>query len=176
MYTGIGRCTLKCALGVVGLSVGAACLAAEDSRETTSQPAELGRDYASDTVEVAPEISLEPQELLLDTLLFDSADDPEISIHPGETTTVQSVGPSAVCRETLSRPVSYADLDLVLHADVLELQNRVRRMAKAICDQLHDTHPFTISHSDACVRQAVKEASSQVQNAVAEAANGARPD
>jgi hypothetical protein len=30
--TGIGRCALKCAVCVVGLSVGAACLAAEDSR------------------------------------------------------------------------------------------------------------------------------------------------
>jgi UrcA family protein len=180
MYTRIGPCTLKCAVCVVGLNVGAACLAAEDSRATTGQP---GGDYASNAAAVAPEISLEPEEPLLDPSLFDTAenprisiDDPGISIDPGEIITVRSVGPSAVVLETLSRPVSYADLDLILHADVLELQNRVRRMAKAICDRLHDTHPFTSPQGDACVQQAVKDALTQVQSAVAEAVNGVRPD
>lgn len=92
-----------------------------------------------------------------------------ISIDPGEVTTLRSLGPAPVTLDTVTRRVNYADLDLRLYADVVELQTRVERMARAICDALHDSTLSTTSQNVLCVSNALKDASDQVEAAIAEA-------
>jgi UrcA family protein len=157
------------ALLVVGSSAGAAYPADEDTRAVTGEQSGQRVDYRTYEALVAPEISIELEEPAFDAPSLGAETESEISVTPGEIKTMRSPGASAVVLESLSRPVSYADLDLVFHSDVLKLQYRVERMAKAICDKLHAGYPFTISQSDTCVRKALREASSQIQDAIARA-------
>jgi UrcA family protein len=76
---------------------------------------------------------------------------------------------------SLTRHVSYADLDLALHADVMELEQRVHDMAETACKQLSDTFPAVESESresdmPKCVEKAVAGAMTQVDKAAAMAA------
>lgn len=74
---------------------------------------------------------------------------------------------------SLTRHVSYADLDLTLHADVMELEQRVHDMAETACKQLTDTFPRVDRHENDvpnCVEKAVADAMTQVDKAAAMAA------
>ena len=74
---------------------------------------------------------------------------------------------------TLTRRVSYADLDLKAHADVVELERRVEAMAEESCGMIADAVPFVDpepSHEQ-CVERAIAGAMTQVQAAVDAAAD-----
>jgi len=72
-------------------------------------------------------------------------------------------------RISVTRRVSYADLDLKLHADVMELEKRVRDMAKEACEQtdtlfrLENLEPSTAE----CIRRTEDAAMLQVHEAIA---------
>jgi UrcA family protein len=67
---------------------------------------------------------------------------------------------------SLTRHVSYADLDLSRPADVQKLEKRVNDMAKVACDQLAALYPFAAPNTPDCVRQALSGAMQQVRTAV----------
>jgi UrcA family protein len=69
---------------------------------------------------------------------------------------------------SLSRRVSYADLDLTLHTDVMELEKRIDDTAKEACGQLAELFPGDPATQD-CVRDAVASARAQKDAAVAAA-------
>lgn len=71
-------------------------------------------------------------------------------------------------RITLTRHVSYADLDLAKTADADELKTRVGDMAKKACKQLDSLYPLLPS-DPACVRSATDGAMEQVTQAIAAA-------
>lgn len=96
--------------------------------------------------------------------------DTEIDIRPEEIARGRSGNWPPVAVESVSRAVSYSDLDLTRHADVIELRGRIERTAKAICDRLHEDYWFTVSSSRSCFRQAVADAADQMQDAIARAA------
>ena len=70
-------------------------------------------------------------------------------------------------RITLTRRVSYSDLDLTRHADVLELESRVSNMAETACAQLADLFPLDTDdpQNADCVRHAKASALAQVDAA-----------
>ena len=70
-------------------------------------------------------------------------------------------------RITLTRRVSYSDLDLTRHADVLELESRVSQMAETACAQLADLFPLDTDdpQNADCVRHAKASALAQVDAA-----------
>jgi len=72
----------------------------------------------------------------------------------------------------LKRQVSYADLDLSMHADVMTLQTRIEDTAKESCKELSDMFPLNPSNSSeiaTCTRKAVDSANEQLQAAIAAA-------
>lgn len=74
---------------------------------------------------------------------------------------------------TLTRRVSYADLDLTLHADVQELERRVSAMAEESCGKIAELFPMVDpepSHEQ-CIERAVAGAMSQVRTAIDAAAD-----
>lgn len=75
---------------------------------------------------------------------------------------------------TVDYHVRYADLDLVKHADVMTLQDRIETAAKAACGQLDELFPFAESYPQTrdCVQDAVRAAGPQIQQAIAGAQNG----
>jgi UrcA family protein len=70
---------------------------------------------------------------------------------------------------TLERRVSYADLDLAVHADVTQLTTRVNEMAKEACADLAKMYPLSDPKTPDCVRAAVAAAKPQLDAAVAAA-------
>jgi UrcA family protein len=70
---------------------------------------------------------------------------------------------------TLQRRVSYADLDLALHANVAQLETRVNDIAKEACDDLAKMYPLSDPKTPDCVRAAVAAAKPQLDAAVAAA-------
>jgi len=74
---------------------------------------------------------------------------------------------------SLTRRVSYADLDLKLHADVRELERRINATAEEACMQLAELYPLSDTDMPTCVRQAVAGAMAQAEEAIA-AAGGDR--
>lgn len=67
---------------------------------------------------------------------------------------------------TVDYHVSYADLDLVKHADVLTLNKRVEGAAHDACRQLDELYPIEDPQAQQCATQAIKSASEQVQKAI----------
>jgi UrcA family protein len=67
---------------------------------------------------------------------------------------------------SLTRHVSYADLDLSKPADAQELEKRVNDMAKVACDQLAALYPLAAPNTPDCVQQALSGAMQQVRTAV----------
>jgi UrcA family protein len=62
---------------------------------------------------------------------------------------------------SISRPVSYSDLDLTRHADFVELRIRVREAASDMCLQLDDQFPELRNDRNAdmeCIRDATRQA------------------
>lgn len=70
---------------------------------------------------------------------------------------------------TLQRRVSYADLDLALHANVALLETRVNDIAKQACDDLATMYPLSDPKTPDCVRAAVAATKGQLDAAVAAA-------
>jgi len=72
----------------------------------------------------------------------------------------------------LSQRVSYADLDLSKHADVIEFKVRIEATAKESCEQLSDMVPFDQSDRREirrCTNRAVDNVEDDVQEAIAAA-------
>jgi len=70
---------------------------------------------------------------------------------------------------SLTRRVSYADLNLATHADVMELEERIDATAKLACDQLAEMFPLSDPNTPDCVSEAVAGAKARVDEAVAAA-------
>lgn len=69
----------------------------------------------------------------------------------------------------LSRAVSYSDLDLTLHKDVVELEKRIYASAKEVCTELADMRPRLRKPEPTCIRKAVDSASKKADEIIAEA-------
>jgi UrcA family protein len=71
---------------------------------------------------------------------------------------------------SLTRRVSYADLDLKTQIGAAELEKRVNETAQAACKQLDDLYPLTAPGGPSCVKGAVEDAMTQARAAIAAAA------
>ena len=71
---------------------------------------------------------------------------------------------------SLTRHVTYADLDLRKPADAQTLEKRVDDMAKVACDQLAALYPMAAPESPDCIREATDGAMRQVHASI-DAAN-----
>lgn len=70
----------------------------------------------------------------------------------------------------LKRRVSYADLDLSKHADVLEFETRVEAVSKESCEKLSDMFPLGVAaETRRCIKKAISSVEEQVQAAIAAA-------
>ena len=70
---------------------------------------------------------------------------------------------------SITRHVSYADLDLTSHAGALELESRIDSTAQSICQKLDRLDRPSPSAEGACVRDAVRDAMMQAHVAIAAA-------
>jgi UrcA family protein len=68
---------------------------------------------------------------------------------------------------SISRPVSYQDLDLSTQWGVDELVRRVRGAARSACSQMDVMHPIATSDSPPCYRDAIRRAMRDVEVAIA---------
>lgn len=80
---------------------------------------------------------------------------------------------------SLSRPVSYADLDLTKQSDVKELAERIEETAKASCKQLDNMYPDSslyvpIPSDQYCVKTATSQAIDEANQVIAAANQTAR--
>ena len=67
----------------------------------------------------------------------------------------------------LKRRVSYADLDLSKHADVIELEARVETISKESCEKLSAMYPLdSATERRRCIKKAINSAEEQVQAAI----------
>ena len=67
----------------------------------------------------------------------------------------------------LNRRVSYADLDLSKHADVIELEARVETISKESCNKLSAMYPIdSLTVKRRCIKKAISSAEKQVQAAI----------
>jgi len=69
----------------------------------------------------------------------------------------------------LTRQVSYADLDLCKHADVMTMETRIENTAEESCKELSDMFPLNPSNRTeiaSCTRKAVDGAKQQLQKAI----------
>ncbi len=67
----------------------------------------------------------------------------------------------------LKRRVSYADLDLSKHADVIELEARVETISKESCEKLSAMYPLdSVTERRRCIKKAINSAEKQVQAAI----------
>lgn len=90
---------------------------------------------------------------------------------PIERRTVEPAGPGRPKTEVieLSRQVSFADLDLTRHADVVTLEQRIERTAEQACERLNEMFPVTREDRQGtarCVKEAVAMAETQLQAAI----------
>jgi UrcA family protein len=103
---------------------------------------------------------------------------PEVTVEAARQAKVEVIERSAsgVTTQliTLTRRVSYRDLNLTIVAGENELTKRVNDTAKAACKELDDLYPLTRSpaESAACVKKATDDAMVQVRAAITAA--GAR--
>jgi UrcA family protein len=84
----------------------------------------------------------------------------------------ESVGRTVTGRSeivAITHRVSYAGLDLTKQADVKELEQWVGESAQTACEQLAVLYPVADLDTRACVREAVRDATVQVEQAVAAA-------
>ncbi|NIV18648.1 MAG: UrcA family protein [Woeseiaceae bacterium] len=74
--------------------------------------------------------------------------------------------------DKLSRTVSYADLDLTEHADVIEFENRIETAAKEVCKELNQMQPipkWVVPDFRRCEKNAIRGTKKQVEAAIAAA-------
>ena len=87
-----------------------------------------------------------------------------------EHQTVREIGITGIIEDvSLTRVVQYSDLDLQLHADVVELEKRINDAAKEACKELAEMYPLGAPNATVCTRRAVDDAMAQVQELVAAA-------
>jgi UrcA family protein len=67
---------------------------------------------------------------------------------------------------SLTRRVSYSDLDLALHAHVLELERRIEATAREACEQLARLFPRSDPKTPDCLAEAVAGARVQAEQAI----------
>ncbi|HEX4051287.1 MAG TPA: UrcA family protein [Steroidobacteraceae bacterium] len=98
---------------------------------------------------------------------------PEVVVEAGpaiKTIVGQAYGTGApIEKTTMDYHVSYADLDLVKHADVLELNKRVETAAHTACQQLDELNPIERPKLRSCMDDAVRGASQQIREAITSA-------
>lgn len=70
---------------------------------------------------------------------------------------------------SLTRKVSYSDLDLTTHLGATELEKRVNDTAKALCQKLDQLSPLSKAQGPSCVKQAADAAMVQAHAAIAAA-------
>lgn len=77
---------------------------------------------------------------------------------------------------TLTRKVSYTDLDLKTQAGAAELEKRVKDTAKSACDELDTLYPLTKTAAETatCVKKSTDDAMVMVRRAIAVAAVAAK--
>lgn len=68
---------------------------------------------------------------------------------------------------TITRRVSYADLDLTTRTGAAELRRRVRDTARIACQQLDALYPAEDQNAPECISTAVAAATPQVKSAIA---------
>lgn len=90
---------------------------------------------------------------------------------PIERRTVETSGPGRPETEIieLSRQVSFADLDLTRHQDVMQLRQRIEKTAQRACERLNEMFPVTregVQGTARCVKRAVADAEKQLQAAL----------
>ena len=67
----------------------------------------------------------------------------------------------------LKRRVSYGDLDLSKHADVIELETRVETISKESCQKLSDMFLLdSATEKRRCIKKAIESTEEQVQAAI----------
>jgi UrcA family protein len=73
-------------------------------------------------------------------------------------------------RADIDYQVSYSDLDLAKHADVLKLQGRIESAARSACVQLDEHFVFHVSYQQTrdCIDSAIQGASKPMQQAIAD--------
>lgn len=74
---------------------------------------------------------------------------------------------------TVTRRVSYADLDLKKHSDVQTLKRRIEEAAKLACEQIDTLYPLERPESPSCIRQSVAKADREVAAAITAAQGNA---
>lgn len=71
--------------------------------------------------------------------------------------------------QSMSKTVSYADLDLREHAARKTLEHRVHAAAQEVCDKLGEKRPHHTSLGRSCQERAIHDAQDQVKAAIAKA-------
>jgi UrcA family protein len=67
----------------------------------------------------------------------------------------------------IAHRVSYAGLDLAMHADVVELRTRIAEGAQTACEQLAALVPPADFDTASCVRNAIREATERADRVIA---------
>lgn len=70
---------------------------------------------------------------------------------------------------SMSREVSFADLDLTTNDGARTLESRIRSTARNLCRQLDIMHPVKADNSPPCYQTAVNDAMAQAEDAIAQA-------
>jgi UrcA family protein len=81
--------------------------------------------------------------------------------------------PASTQTVSIEHRVSYAGLDLAMHADVLELRKRIVESAETACAQLEVLYPLADLDTAACERGAIKDAMERARKVVAAAMESA---
>ena len=88
--------------------------------------------------------------------------------------TIQQNTSSDVAKISISRGVSYADLDLSNSADVDAFKGRVREAAWDVCKQIDSRYPASASDLNECITTAAHDALQEVRVIVASRENHSR--
>lgn len=109
--------------------------------------------------------------LCLATSAFATGKLPSITVEAAVSKAVVGRSTSGIPIElaTLTRHVSYADLDLRTYMGVMELERRVRESAQMACTKLDALYPLDEPQAPTCVGKAIADASRQVDFAIARA-------
>jgi len=96
----------------------------------------------------------------------------EISIEVARTTKIvghSSTTGAPVELVTLTRHVTFSDLDLKSHAGAMALERRVQETAKSACAELDKLYPLDTPDAPSCTKKATDGAMVQVHAAIAAA-------
>jgi UrcA family protein len=74
---------------------------------------------------------------------------------------------------SVTRRVSYSDLDLGTYAGAVALKQRVQKAAQLACEQLDELYPLEQPQAPSCIKEAVAAANQQVEAAITAAQRSA---